>query len=72
MYYSVKDPKLIEDIDKERGLLTQVFYDYKDTLTHWYYGHYHDSSYEVIGNTNFRLLNIAEFYNHVTDNNYKL
>jgi hypothetical protein len=27
---------------------------------------------ELIDNTTFRLLNIAEFYNHVTDNNYKL
>lgn len=72
LYYAVKDPILINDIDKERSLLTQVYNDYKDTLTHWYYGHYHDSHYELIDNTSFRLLNIAEFYNHVTDNNYKL
>lgn len=66
------DDKLLADIDKERSTLDLVYNDYKDTVTHWYYGHFHKSNCEIINNTTFRLLNIDELFLHVTDDNYSL
>ena len=45
-----------------------VYEDYKDTITHWYYGHYHASKSEEINGCIFRLLDIGELSKHVTDN----
>lgn len=59
------DPKLIEDITKERQILDKVYEDYKDTLTHWYYGHFHQSNMETINGVMFKLLNIGEICRHV-------
>lgn len=66
------DDQLLSDLDKEREVFDLVYEDYKDTVTHWYYGHFHKSNSEIINNTNFRLLNIGELYHHVTDDNYSL
>ena len=66
------DKDLLSDLDKERAVFDAIYNDYKDTLTHWYYGHFHKSNYEIINNTKFRLLNIGEIYQHVTDDNYSL
>lgn len=66
------DKELLSDLDKERAVFDAIYEDYKDTLTHWYYGHFHKSNYEVINNIKFRLLNIGEIYQHVTDDNYSL
>lgn len=66
------DKELLADLDKERAVFDLIYEDYKDTVTHWYYGHFHKSNFEVINNTKFRLLNIGEIYQHVTDDNYSL
>lgn len=63
------DDKLLDDIEEERNILTKVYNDYKDTITHWYYGHYHQSMYQKINNCIFRLLDIEELCQHVTDDN---
>lgn len=64
------DKDLLSDLEKERAVFNAIYEDYKDTITHWYYGHFHKSNFEVINNTIFRLLNINEVYQHVTDDNY--
>lgn len=66
------DKELLTDLDSERAIFDSIYEDYKDTVTHWYYGHFHKSNVEQINNTVFRLLNIGEIYQHVTDNNYSL
>ena len=66
------DENLLSDLDKERAVFDLIYEDYKDTVKYWYYGHFHKSNVETINNTVFRLLNIDEIYQHVTDNNYSL
>lgn len=66
--FAENDPTLLDDIQKEREILDKVYDDYKDTITHWYYGHYHASKIEEINGCIFRLLDIGEFSRHVTDN----
>lgn len=58
------DDKLLEDVANERTILDKVYEDYKDTVTHWYYGHFHNSYSQVVGNTYFKLLNINELFRH--------
>lgn len=62
------DDTLLEDIQKEREILDKVYNDYKDTITDWYYGHFHTSMFQVINSTKFRLLGIGEFIRHINDN----
>ena len=66
------DPELINDINKERSTLDKVYEDYKDEVTHWYYGHFHESNMQTINNTMFKLLNIGEIVRHYSDNNNTL
>lgn len=66
--FAENDSTLLEDIQTERETLSKVYEDYKDTITHWYYGHYHASKVEKINGCIFRLLDIGEFSRHVTDN----
>lgn len=73
LQFAQLDPKLLEDLDNERKLLDHIYDDYKNDVTHWYYGHFHKSQMQLINNTTFKLLNIAEICRHViTDNNYLL
>lgn len=69
LMFAKYDDKLLDDIAKERAILTKVYHDYKDTVTHWYYGHYHQSNYQQIDNCAFKLLDIGELCQHVTDDN---
>lgn len=64
------DRNLLKDIEKERLTMDRIYNDYKDTITHWYYGHFHKSQMQTINNTMFKLLNIGEICRHyVPDNN---
>lgn len=54
------DPNLLNDLLKSRETLSKVLNDYKGEIIHWYYGHYHNSFYEVVNGTTFHLLNIGE------------
>lgn len=67
--FAINDPTLINDVIQERKTLDLVWEDYKNDITHWYYGHYHSTQYQVIDNVTFKLLDISEIVRHVTDNN---
>lgn len=69
--YAQYDQELLTDIEKERSILDKVYTDYKNTITHWYYGHFHQSHTEIINNICFKLLNINEVckYYATSDNN---
>lgn len=68
MEYAQYDETLLEDIQKERETLDLIYNDYKDEITHWYYGHFHQSMFQEINNIKFRLLDIGELIQHVDDN----
>lgn len=68
MEYANYDETLLEDIQKERETLDLIYNDYKDTISHWYYGHFHQSMFQEINNVKFRLLDIGELIQHVDDN----
>ena len=70
--FAQSDPKLLEDLDNERKLLDCIYDDYKDDVTHWYYGHFHKSQMQLINKTTFKLLNIAEICRHVSSDNNDL
>lgn len=69
MEYAKNDPTLLDDIQTERETLTKVWEDYKDTITHWYYGHYHANNMQCIDNVWFKLLGVGEIVRHYTDDN---
>lgn len=66
------DPELIKDIDEERATLDKVYEDYKDTVTHWYYGHFHKNQMQTINNIVFKLLDIGEIVRYYSDSDYSL
>lgn len=64
------DSTLLEDIRNERLTLDKVYEDYKDDVTHWYYGHFHKSQMQTINKTQFKLLGIGEICRHYVDEQY--
>lgn len=70
-YYTSEDPELLRELDEERQLMDKIWEDYKKTLTHWFYGHYHADNIEYIENVKFTLLNcekLAQYYEREKDN----
>lgn len=65
------DPDLLKDIEQERATMDMIYNDYKDEVTHWYYGHFHKNNMQTINKTCFKLLNIGEICRHYasTDDN---
>lgn len=63
-YYAENDSQLLIDIDIERSTLDRVYEDYKNDITHWYYGHFHKSMYQNIDGIQFRLCNCGELVYH--------
>lgn len=66
------DNELLKDIEEERAIMDRVYNDYKDDITNWYYGHFHQSNTQTVGNICFRLLNIGEicrYYDPSNSNN---
>lgn len=72
MQFAQSDPNLLKDLEEERKLLDRVYEDYKNDITHWYYGHFHKNQIEVINNITFTLLNIGDISRHVSTNNYDI
>lgn len=70
--YAKYDETLLDDISKERMVFDKIYEDYKDTITDWFYGHYHQSHLEQINGINFRLLNIEEFCEYRSTDNYNI
>ena len=62
--FAQDDWTLIEELDEERRLMNTIYEDYKDTLTHWYYGHFHDPHIEYVDNKKFTLLGIEQLAQH--------
>tara|TARA_R110000803_G_scaffold4416_6_gene14880 strand:- start:218 stop:955 length:738 start_codon:yes stop_codon:yes gene_type:complete len=60
------DENLVNDLTLERRQLTEMYQilNENNMITHWYYGHFHDSEVSIVGYTEFRLLNINEMYVH--------
>lgn len=68
MEHAQYDDNLLVDIQKERETLDLIYNDYKDDITHWYYGHFHQSMFQEINNVKFRLLDIGELVQHIDNN----
>lgn len=60
MDFAKYDKQLLDDVKSSRETLDKVLDDYKNDITHWFYGHYHNSCLEENMGINFRLLNIGE------------
>jgi UDP-2,3-diacylglucosamine pyrophosphatase LpxH len=68
--FSKKDKTLIEDLTRERELLS-TFYSIitnQKKPTHWFYGHFHSTQYEIIDGIKFCLLSEEE----IRDLNFSL
>ena len=61
-FWSKYDETVIEDCDKERALLTSIYNKLKDNhkITHWFYGHFHNSYILIDNDVLFRGLNMFE------------
>ena len=60
-----RDVGLNSDIDKEREVFTKVWENLKNrgiSPIGWFYGHYHQSHFEYIDKTLFKLCDIMEFF----------
>lgn len=57
-----KNHDLKKELNTERKIMDDINDIVSDTAKDWYYGHYHQSNLEKIGTTNFRCLNIDEWY----------
>lgn len=59
-----EDKDLWDDVVKERSYLENVYKKLTlfNTINYWFYGHFHQSNTQLIDKTNFKLLNIYEFY----------
>lgn len=56
---------LIEDVEKERHTMDEIhkhLINNNHPITHWCYGHFHQSWNSCIGNILFKMLDIMEFY----------
>ena len=61
-HWKEKDPKIIDDVASERKILSDIYFKLKEknNIKKWYYGHYHQSKYDIIFDTKFKLLDILE------------
>jgi hypothetical protein len=62
-FWLLQDPELSDDLDKERDIMDQMYYElikYKHPLEHWYYGHFHESATTNIDNIIFKMLDIED------------
>ena len=63
-HYANQDATLSDDVQKERATMDELYnrllHD-AHPLTHWYYGHFHQSWYSVIDGVLFSMLDVMEF-----------
>ena len=59
---SIDDDEIKNSLDITKAICVSAdkLNDYKDDITNWYYGHFHQSNTQTVGNICFRLLNIGE------------
>lgn len=70
LQFAEQDKNLISDIKEEREILDKVYNNYKDDITHWYYGHFHKNHTEVISGIMFKLLDVCNICRHVTEDGW--
>ena len=64
MGWATRDTTLLEDCKRERTILDQIFESLLEAghpITHWYYGHFHQSWSATINGILFSMLDIMEF-----------
>ena len=64
MNWATRDAALLEDCERERAILDQIFeslLEAEQPITHWYYGHFHQSWNSTINGVLFSMLDIMEF-----------
>lgn len=60
---AIGDGSLLADVQKERDTMDAIYETLKansDTITHWYYGHFHQSWHSSIDGVLFKMLDIME------------
>lgn len=62
--WSRDDTQLVADVRQERQTMDAIYYLLKErrTITHWCYGHFHQSWHSDIEGILFKMLDIMEFY----------
>ena len=63
--WTCNDKTLISDIQQEREVMNSLYETLKEhqqRVTHWCYGHFHQSWHSSIDGTLFKMLDIMEFY----------
>lgn len=63
--WAANDEHLLVDVQKERETMDAVYEKMKGThqpISHWFYGHFHQSWHSSIEGVLFRMLDIMEFY----------
>lgn len=63
--WCLENEKLMEDVNVERATMDQLYQYLKEAnhpISHWCYGHFHQSWHQNINGTFFKLLDILEFY----------
>ena len=62
--FAASDENLFKDVEDERETMTRLYdrlvYD-AHPITHWYYGHFHQSWHSSIEGVLFKMLDIMEF-----------
>ena len=64
MGWATRDATLLEDCERERVILDRIFESLLKAgqpITHWYYGHFHQSWSASINGILFSMLDIMEF-----------
>ena len=61
--WAVRDASLLYDVQQERSSMDAIFNALKgQSITHWCYGHFHQSWHSPIEGTLFKMLDIMELY----------
>ena len=64
MGWAKRDETLLEDCERERAILDRIFdslFEAGQPITHWLYGHFHQSWGSTIRGVSFSMLGIMEF-----------
>jgi len=63
LQWAIYDNSLLDDVQRERDTMDAIYTKLRaetETLTHWYYGHYHQSWHSSIDGVLFKMLDIME------------
>lgn len=61
--WAENDISLLDDIQQERSTMDEIYNALKEQpLTHWCYGHFHQSHHSIINCCTFKMLDIMELY----------